>query len=363
MQDMLRKTGEPPAAPSGHPAKPRKPNRYYGGPPSDHFDGTLFFNPGFHWTRTFFQAMRAMAVAKGTRWPKHFPSPFRDRPPARVEGSGLRVALVGHATLLIQTGGLNILTDPVWSKRASPTRFAGPRRANPPGIAFDDLPQIDVVLITHNHYDHLDLATLARLNAAHKPRIIVPLGNDTIIQAHDRSIAAEAHDWSSRIVLSDTVAVHLEPALHWSARGLKDRRMALWCAFVIATPAGVIYHVGDTGFGDGSQFRTVREKFGRLRLALLPIGAYEPRWFMRDQHMNPDEAAQAFLALGATAAIGHHWGTFRLTIEGVDEPPEELAVALARHGVAADCFRALRPGEVWTATAISDRQQSSDERS
>jgi L-ascorbate metabolism protein UlaG (beta-lactamase superfamily) len=345
MQDMLRKPGRAPAAPKRKAARKRNP--YYSGPPSDHFDGTYFFNPGFSWNRTFFQAMRAMAAAKAADWPPSFPSPFRDKPPPRVGGHGLRVSLVGHATLLIQTEGLNILTDPVWSKRASPLRFAGPRRVNAPGIDFDDLPKIDAVLLTHNHYDHLDLKTLSRLNAAHAARVIAPLGNDTIIRAHDRAIVTDVHDWGGRVTLSDRVAVHLAPALHWSARGLKDRRMALWCAFVIATPGGTIYHVGDTGFGDGSLFHAVRETFGPPRLAILPIGAYEPRWFMRDQHMNPDDATRAFMALGAQSAIGHHWGTFRLTTEGIEDPPQALRTALAHHGVAAECFKALRPGEVW----------------
>jgi L-ascorbate metabolism protein UlaG (beta-lactamase superfamily) len=145
------------------------------------------------------------------------------------------------------------------------------------------------------------------------------------------------------------VVAHLRPALHWSARGCKDRRMALWGAWLLATPAGAVYAVGDTGFGDGAQFAAVRTEFGPPRLALLPIGAYAPRWFMQAQHMNPDEAVRAFLALGTQQALGHHWGTFRLTDEPIEEPPAALATALAAHNVAPHRFRALRPGEVWTA--------------
>jgi len=165
-------------------------------------------------------------------------------------------------------------------------------------------------------------------------------------------VAAEAFDWGARVALSDSIAVHLEPSQHWSARGVLDRSRALWAAFVIETPAGAVYHVGDTGYGDGSLFPRIRERHGPPRLAILPVGAYEPRWFMQGQHMNPDEAVRVFLACGAQHAIGHHWGTFRLTDESVEAPPAALTEALAQHGVAPERFRALRPGEVWDGTAV-----------
>ena len=216
---------------------------------------------------------------RGTKaaWPARAPSPYADRPPARVEGAGLRVSFVGHASWLIQTAGLNILLDPVWSQRASPFRFAGPKRVNDPGIAFEDLPPIDVVLVSHAHYDHLDVATLSRLAAAHRPRVIAPLGNDTIMRNHDPKIAAKAYDWHDRLEIGSRVSVTLVPTRHWSARSLSDRNMSLWASFVIAAPAGRIYFVGDSSYGDGHHFRDVRERHGPFRLAILPIGAYEPR--------------------------------------------------------------------------------------
>jgi L-ascorbate metabolism protein UlaG (beta-lactamase superfamily) len=203
------------------------------------------------------------------------------------------------------------------------------------------------VFITHNHYDHLDLKTVARLWKRDEPRMVAPLGNDAIIQGYDERIAVETFDWGQSVALSETITVHLEPAIHWSARGVNDRRMALWCAYVLTTPAGVIYHVGDSGYGGGAIFRAVREKFGPPRLTLLPIGAYEPRWFMQPQHMNPEEAVRAFSETGADQALGHHWGTFRLTNEGIEQPLIDLASALDAQSVPPERFRALRPGETW----------------
>jgi L-ascorbate metabolism protein UlaG (beta-lactamase superfamily) len=324
-------------------------NPYYDGPVSDHFDGVKFFSPG----RANFADKSSIDLLKWQfgggkkQWPAQFPSPFEeDKPPKRV--ADLRVTLVGHASYLIQTAGMNILMDPVWSERASPVLFAGPKRVNPPGIAFDDLPQIDAVLLTHNHYDHMDVRTLIRLAAKFDPRIIVPLGNDTILHAADASLTnITAHDWGDSVQLSDAVRVTLEPSLHWSARGIADRFMALWCNFVIETAAGNIYACGDTGYESNSIFPAMKAKYGSFLLALLPIGAYEPRWFMKEQHMNPEEAVKVFQELGAEAAIGHHWGTFCLTNEGVEQPREALTAALLASNIELTRFDAFQPGQVW----------------
>jgi L-ascorbate metabolism protein UlaG (beta-lactamase superfamily) len=321
--------------------------RYYDGPASDHFDGTRFFDPSGMKPRGFLDLMRWQLAGGKAAWPDWAPSPYRDHPPPRVEGDALRVSFVGHATLLIQTGGLNILTDPVWSARASPFTFAGPKRANDPGIAFDDLPPIDIVLVSHNHYDHLDVATLSRLAAAHRPRVITPLGNDAIMRASDPAIRVEAHDWGDRVDLGAGFAATLVPARHWSARGMLDRNRALWSAFVIETPGGAIYFVGDSGYGDGGHIRPVRERFGPIRLACLPIGAYEPRWFMHDQHMNPEESVRALADCGAEQALATHFGTFHLTDEPIDAPVQALERARAAAGLAPERFRALQPGQVW----------------
>jgi L-ascorbate metabolism protein UlaG (beta-lactamase superfamily) len=323
---------------------------YYNGPVSDHFDGTRFFNPhgppGKRW-RDLVRWFAERCSGGRAQWPAWAPSPFSDRPPARVEGAAWRISYVGHASLLIQTAGINVLLDPVWSERASPFRFAGPKRVNDPGIAFADLPPIELVLVSHGHYDHLDLATLSRLAAAHNPRVITPLGNDVVMRRHDSKIAAEGQDWGERTEVGKGVAVTLVPAQHWSARSLRDRNMMLWASFVIETPAGRIYFVADSGYGEGRNFRAARERCGPFRLAILPIGAYEPRWFMQDQHMNPAEAVKALDDCGAELALAHHHGTFQLTDEPIDAPRLALGSSLAAAGVPPARFRVLSPGEVW----------------
>ena len=321
--------------------------RYYEGALSDHFDGLRFVDPHGMAPKGIPDLLRWWTARGRITWSDWVPSPYADEPPARIDGRALRISFIGHASLLVQTAGLNILIDPVWSDRVSPIDFVGPKRVNAPGIAFDALPKIDVVLISHNHYDHLDMATLSRLVATHRPRIITPLGNDTVMRAQDPAIVAEAYDWGDRVALGNGVEVTLAPMRHWSARGVLDRNKALWAAFIIATPAGRIYHVADSGYGDGFRFREASALYGPFRLAILPIGAYEPRWFMRDQHMNPEESVKAFADCGAELALGHHHGTFQLTDEAIEAPVEALAATLAHSGIAAEHFRTLKPGQVW----------------
>ena len=323
-------------------------NPYYSGPKSDHFNGERFFLPGGRSTdKSRLDLLRWRFRSRNLpEWPRDYPGLPQDKPPQRVNGGALRVTFVGHATFLIQTQGVNLLVDPVWSDRASPIGFAGPKRVNAPGIAFDDLPPIDAILLTHNHYDHMDMATLKRLTRERPCPIVTPLGNDTILQKAIRQVDARAFDWGD-VAEVGSVHVHLTPAQHWSARGLYDRRMALWCGFVLETAAGRIYIAGDTGYGDGHLFRDIFVKYGAMRLALLPIGAYEPRWFMREQHVDPEEAVRMFQDVDAAHALGYHWGTFRLTDEAIDEPPKRLAIALERAGIAPDRFVAARPGQVY----------------
>lgn len=324
----------------------RAANAYYQGPVSDHFDGVTFFNPGGREPRGLASVARLYVGESWSRWPEHRPLPAREVPPREVAGPAARVTFIGHASWLVQTGGRNVLVDPVWSERASPFSFAGPRRADPPGVAFDDLPPIHAVLVTHNHYDHLDLATLARLSQRDRPVIVTPLGNDAIMRAAIGDLEVHAVDWGQTTALGNGLVVHTEPCQHWSARGARDRSHALWASFVMETPAGKIHAVGDSGLGDGRTFRHVAARHPDLKLALLPIGAYEPRWFMESQHMNPADAVTAFRLLGAKQALGHHWGTFQLTTEARDRPAADLARALEAAGIDGDRFRAVRPGDV-----------------
>ena len=317
-------------------------------PPSDHFDGRTFFDPDGVPPKKLSEVLRWQFGSDRKRavWPKWAPSPYADTPPGRVTGEKVRLSFVGHASWLIQTAGLNILVDPVWSMRASPVRWAGPKRRNDPGIAFAALPEIDIVLVSHGHYDHLDIPTLSMLAATHAPRVITPLGNDIAMSAADPLIQAEAFDWHDRVELGNGLAVTLVPTRHWSARGLFDRNMALWASFVLETPAGKIYIVCDSSYGEGKHFRRVADAHGPLKLAILPIGAYEPRWFMRDQHMNPQDAVQALLDCGAERALAHHHGTFQLTDEAIDAPAKALVEALDAAKIPQERFVAMKPGQV-----------------
>jgi L-ascorbate metabolism protein UlaG (beta-lactamase superfamily) len=318
-------------------------NPYYQGPVSDHFDGERFFVPGHVLDKSRKDLMK---VARGARakWPRRIPSPFHTKPDKRLDN--LRSTLIGHASFLVQAANLNLLIDPVFAKRASPFGFVGPSRANPPGIAFHDLPPIDAVLITHSHYDHMDKAALRALATRHKPLFICPLGVDVLLH-HQRVPVREVRtlDWWQSTALAP-LTIHAIPTYHWSARGIRDRRQTLWCSFAIETPSGLLYHIGDTGYGAGAFSKELRARLGEPALAHIPIGAYEPRWFMRDVHVNPEEAVQIFQDCGAKQAIGHHWGTFQLTQEAHDQPERDLAQALAASGIAPSHFQAFRPGQV-----------------
>jgi L-ascorbate metabolism protein UlaG (beta-lactamase superfamily) len=317
-------------------------NPYYSGLPSDHFDGLRFFNPDHPDTdRGLGDLLRWKLAGRAASWPRSVP--VRQTIPA-ARFAGLRATIVGHASVLIQAGGINILTDPVWSERASPLSFVGPRRVWAPGVAFEALPQIDAVLLSHNHYDHLDMATLRRLHVRHGPLMVTSLGNDAILRRAIPGVRVVAGDWWDRIAIGKGGEVTIVPAYHWSSRTGRDRRMALWSGFMLTTGAGQVYFSGDTGYGNGRIFRDVRQRVGRPDLALIPIGAYAPRWFMCAQHTDPNEAVRILEDLEATRAIGIHWGVFRLTDERRDEPPEMLLKALARRGIAETLFPAGVPG-------------------
>ncbi|HWP34565.1 MAG TPA: MBL fold metallo-hydrolase, partial [Thermodesulfobacteriota bacterium] len=313
----------------------------YRGPVSDHFDGRRFFNQ-VHKPRGTLEVLRWRLTRRPAPWPARIEAPPGPPPPARVGRGELRVTFVGHATTLVQMDRLNVLTDPHWSERASPVSWAGPRRVRPPGIPFEALPPVDLVVISHNHYDHLDLPTLERLAARHAPRILVPLGNRPLLASAGIGRVEEL-DWWQGVEVAPGVRAHLVPAQHFSARGLFDRNATLWGGFVLEGPAGVVYFAGDTGFGP--HVEQIRARFGPPRLALLPIGAYEPRWFMAYTHMSPEEAVAAHRILGAGTSVAIHFGTFPLADEPFDEPVARLARALEAARVPAGRFWVLEAGE------------------
>lgn len=323
-------------------------------PGSDHFDGRLFFNPGVQTDRSLAELRRWQRERRPPPWPRNVPNGQHPPPVQDVPVGELRVTDVGHVTYLIQVAGLNLLTDPVWGERASPVAWAGPKRVRAPGIAFDDLPRIDAVLLSHNHYDHLCLPTLRRLHKRHRPLIVTGLENGRYLARKGLPGAAEL-DWWAHHELPAGVRATYVPAQHWSARGVFDRRRMLWGGFHLRTPAGSLYFAGDSGYpppGVPSFLKAIRERLGAPDVALLPIGAYAPRWFMATQHMDPDEAVRSHLDLGARLSVGMHYGVFQLTDEPYDEPVQRLAEARQAHGVEATAFRTLEGGEAlcWSGT-------------
>lgn len=333
---------------------------YYTGPASEHFDGERFFNPVAEGASApaprprgnFGTLMRFMLGRDRTPWPKHV-AVTPTRPTARIgepcttscPQAPMRVTWIGHASALIQTQGLNILTDPIWVERASPFSFAGPKRVREPGVRFEDLPKIDVVLVSHNHYDHLNLETLERLWKRDRPVIVTALGSDALLKT--RGIEAQARDWNGRVAVRPGVEVIVERVQHWTSRWMYDRNRALWAGFTVTTPAGSIFFSGDTGWGDGSWAREAGERRGPYRLALIPIGAFRPREMMNPSHIEPEEAVDVFRLLRTQSALAIHWGTFQLSNEAIDEPRELLATTLTKHGIEGERFRAIEVGQAW----------------
>ncbi|HEY6447023.1 MAG TPA: MBL fold metallo-hydrolase [Acidobacteriaceae bacterium] len=302
-----------------------------------HFRDGRFFNPGVR-DHGFRELLRWITTRKIGPWRKWIDSVPGPRPPAAVEGEALRATLVNHSTVLLQTDGYNILTDPVWSRRASPVAFAGPERHRDPGIRFDDLPAIHGLLISHNHYDHFDVPTLRRIAARHRPAVFCPLRLEQPLRRLGFGDVRELDWWQSDSF--GRTRVHCVPAQHFSARGPFDRNRTLWCGWVVEKPGGSIYYAGDTGFG--GVFAAIRERFPAVRLALLPIGAYEPEWFMGPVHMTPEQAVEAWGTLGACEAMAIHFGTFALADDGEREPADRLLEALRGHP---EAHRFWIPGE------------------
>jgi L-ascorbate metabolism protein UlaG (beta-lactamase superfamily) len=309
---------------------------HYRGPRSDHFDGRRFHNlrPGWQSERSFLEWQLNRETDVWARWVDAAPGP---KPPERVGEGRVRVTLVNHSTVLLQLDGINILTDPIWSMRCSPAGFIGPKRHRPPGIRFDDLPPIDAVLVSHNHYDHCDLPTLRRIAT---PRLFTPLGNSRLIGRGTTEL-----DWWESSALTNDIKITVVPAQHFSARALSDRNANLWGGFVITAPSGNLYFAGDTGWGD--HFAEIAARFAPIRLALLPIGSYLPRWFMKPAHIDPAEAVEAHCVLGAKSSVAIHYGTFHLGDDGEQRPLDDLRIAIAAKQ--AESFHTIEHGEGFEA--------------
>lgn len=247
---------------------------------------------------------------------------------------------LGHASFLLQLGGQNILTDPALSERASPFSFAGPARLQPPGIAIAELPGIDVVVISHDHYDHLDLRTLEQLRERDDPLLVAPLGLGAWLRNQGFENVAELDWWQQHD--ASTLRIHAVPVQHFSGRGLFDRNERLWAGYVLEADKLRVFFAGDTGYSP--DFADIGARFAPIDLALIPIGAYEPRDFMKPVHVTPEEAVRIHQDVGARASIGMHWGTFRLTTEPMDEPPERLRAAVAAAGLTPETFQTVPLG-------------------
>ena len=316
------------------------PNRYYSGQLTDHFNGKQFYHAGLLSTdKSLLDLLRWKIFGKQAPWPVTIPARSGLKPAPRVDG--LRITAIGHSSMLIQVAATNILVDPVWSERASPFKWTGPRRHNPPAIALADLPPIHAVLVSHNHYDHMDLPTLRKVRTRWSPPVATGLGNAHHLAKAGIRSAVEL-DWWQTTELAGARVTYV-PAQHFSSRGLYDRNRCLWGGFVVEAEGAVVYFAGDSGYCP--HFAEIGRKFPRIDLALLPIGAYEPRWFMRQQHVNPQEAVQAHLDLKARRSLGMHFGTFQLTDEAIDAPVLALRQAQAMTGVANTEFDVLAFGE------------------
>lgn len=306
----------------------------------NHFDGKRFYNPDGRKPRGFLDVLRWKLASHREPAPELIDDVEPSIPPRHVDGPQWRVTLVNHSTVLLQQQNCNLLTDPFWSERASPLSWIGPCRHRPPGVRFEDLPPIQIVLLSHDHYDHLDLATLRRLTSQHRPYFVVPLRVSRLLQSHS-ILPVHELDWGESITIRG-MTIHCVPAEHFSGRGLFDRNKTLWCGYVIESDGGPIYFAGDTAFAD--HFAAIREQFGNPRLALLPIGAYEPSWIMSPVHMNPAEALWAHRTIGAKTSVAIHHGTLQLGDEGIDAPRKVLQSLLARDPTGQP-FLILRNGE------------------
>ena len=318
----------------------------YKGPVSDHYNGKKFVNPGMP-ERSSGGVLKWLLNRDKGPWPEQPDAFVGARPATRIEGDSLVLTFVNHSTFLIQTGGLNILTDPVWSKRVGPASWLGIKRKRPPGLRFEELPPIDVVLLSHNHYDHLDLPTLKKLVKAFNPLFITPLGVSYLPKSVGGRTAREL-DWTDTVQVNDNLRITCTQAQHFSNRGIFDRDETLWCGYLLHTSFGITYFCGDSGYG--SHFRKIGEQARQaggtegIKLALLPIGSYRPEWFMAPVHVSPAGAVQAFTDLNARQAVGIHFGTFQQGDDGLFEPVDDLRKALKAKNIPESQFLVPKEG-------------------
>jgi L-ascorbate metabolism protein UlaG (beta-lactamase superfamily) len=301
---------------------------------SDHFDGEKFYNPTLNeQISVSFSGALKLLKEERDEWPEHVENLGTPRLNEKLGAGDIALTFVNHATFLIQLPGINILTDPVWSDRPSPVSWIGPKRIRVPGIRFEDLPNIDVIVISHNHYDHLDTETLERLNERFSPKVLIPVGNKDLIESIGIKNVRDL-DWWESVQINHDIQITFTPTQHTSGRGLFDREESLWGSYFIQNGEVSVYFGGDAAYS--THYKEINKRLGPPDIALLSIGAYLPRWFMKPIHLDPVEAVIASQDLGAKLSIGMHFETFQLSTEAFDQPQKDLKVALEREGLPQD---------------------------
>jgi L-ascorbate metabolism protein UlaG (beta-lactamase superfamily) len=310
-------------------------------PVSDHCDGERFFNPAGAAARSLSEVVTWQRTREKAAWPAAVPLRPHPAPPARVAEGEIAVTFIGHATFLVRTHGLVFITDPVFTSHAGPFGLLGPRRVRPPALDAAAVPPLDLVLVSHNHYDHLQPSSVRGMSRRGTPRVVTSLGLRPLLEGWGLR-AVDELDWWASVEVGDA-RVTAVPAQHFSARTPWDRNLTLWSGFVVEAGGVTIYFAGDTGYS--AQFSEIGRRFPRIDLALIPIGAYEPRWFMHPVHVNPEEAVRIHRDVGARRSLGMHFGTFQLTDEAIDAPVIALEAARRAAGLEDEVFGVLDFGE------------------
>ncbi len=323
-------------------------SRGHHGQNSDHFDGVEFFTPGHSpYDKLYDHAHGKFFWGWVLKRPKNHwtyrKNKFRTVPEKKVKSDRIFTTFINHSTVLLQTSGLNIITDPVFSDKIGPNLpFIRMHRYSDPGVRLEELPKIDLILLSHNHYDHMDLKTLRFISLRDKARILTPLGNSEYLKSH-RVKGGEDMDWWDRKKVHEDISVVCVPSQHFSARAITDKNKTLWSGFVLELPRGNIYFAGDTGYGDFVE--RIKEKYSNFILGLVPIGAYKPEWFMAPVHISPEEAVKIHYELNIETSVGIHFGTFKLADDGQDEAKDKIRKMVIKSDMRRLDFRVLDNGQ------------------